>query len=219
MVACHQCGKDIRAGKKFCGSCGAQVSFPSFAQPENKKVCQKCGNRVKVQDKICALCGTGLPELSAQSEKQLSAGNRPMPRISARWPVGWEPPPIGKLMPPPPPLIGNVFRLSEAAPYLNAVRGISSARGWGRALLTLAVGMFILPFFDLRLLGEAQPGIAFLVGIISVILMVGGRAARRKQAYSIAPGQQTSHFSSQAQTMPPPSMAPRKPQRPTDLPE
>lgn len=53
-ATCHACGKPLKAGVKFCGSCGtvnAAVSVP--AAP----TCPHCGTPVRAGAKFCASCG------------------------------------------------------------------------------------------------------------------------------------------------------------------
>ncbi|MFW9939403.1 MAG: zinc-ribbon domain-containing protein [Candidatus Thorarchaeota archaeon] len=50
---CSHCGKRIRTGEKFCGSCGAELFWKG-------KLCSHCGKQVWLGDKFCISCGSKL---------------------------------------------------------------------------------------------------------------------------------------------------------------
>lgn len=65
---CPYCGKPLRPGANFCGSCGRTILAPSTAQPEGVSPaateiqCPSCGKPVRLGAKFCAHCGQPLPE-------------------------------------------------------------------------------------------------------------------------------------------------------------
>ncbi|MFX1344110.1 MAG: zinc-ribbon domain-containing protein [Promethearchaeota archaeon] len=50
---CSHCGKRVRVGEKFCGSCGAELFWKG-------KICSNCGKQVWMGDKFCGSCGAKL---------------------------------------------------------------------------------------------------------------------------------------------------------------
>jgi len=54
-AVCSQCGSKIKAGKKFCATCGAPVTT-SPATPVDRS-CSRCGQTVPARKKFCTSCG------------------------------------------------------------------------------------------------------------------------------------------------------------------
>ncbi len=50
---CPHCGRRVRTGEKFCGSCGTELFWKG-------KICSQCGKRVWLGDSFCVSCGTKL---------------------------------------------------------------------------------------------------------------------------------------------------------------
>jgi len=220
-MICPRCGRDNAVSKKFCTACGThlpttavadafashaaaqRLPFPfqeqcTPASPINLPItCQVCGAKLKEGKKFCVACGSHVKSYSLTDQEP------PQDHRQRRWPAGWEPPPIGSLIPPPPPSAGRIFKLVVSLPNLNRVAGVSASGRWGRALLTLGVGLFILPLFDLGFLGNFQPGIGFLTGILGIVLMISGSVGRRSPSSSLSAVQRSSLVTNQISTTPP----------------
>lgn len=56
MAQCPKCGKELKAGAKFCGGCGAKVEAAA-APVEDAVKCPKCGASLKPGKKFCGACG------------------------------------------------------------------------------------------------------------------------------------------------------------------
>jgi hypothetical protein len=142
--------------------------------------CQACGATLTGAKKFCVVCGA--------PAKRYASADQESPKVQheRRWHAAWEPPPIGRLIPPPPPPVGRIFRLVVTAPNLKRFTDISAAGRWGRALLTLGAGLFILPLFDWRFLGTSQAGIGFLIGTLGILFMIGGSRRRRSSSHSLS---------------------------------
>lgn len=55
---CPQCGAQVAAGVKFCGSCGTLLEEMDGAHGEAKKpTCPKCGAEIAIGKKFCVKCG------------------------------------------------------------------------------------------------------------------------------------------------------------------
>lgn len=50
-VCCGQCGKENKAGAKFCKFCGSPIA------EEKARFCTECGNKIKPGKKFCSACG------------------------------------------------------------------------------------------------------------------------------------------------------------------
>jgi len=50
QVSCPSCGKQVKAGAKFCSECGNQM--------KSTKSCTECGAEIKIAAKFCPECGT-----------------------------------------------------------------------------------------------------------------------------------------------------------------
>lgn len=50
-VCCGQCGKENKAGAKFCKFCGSPLI------EEKVRFCTECGNKIKLGKKFCSACG------------------------------------------------------------------------------------------------------------------------------------------------------------------
>ncbi len=60
---CPVCGKPVKAGSRFCMSCGASIPAeepaPAAASaPSQRAFCKSCGNPLRPGDKFCMKCGT-----------------------------------------------------------------------------------------------------------------------------------------------------------------
>ncbi len=60
--ACPQCGKAIKPGRKFCGSCGTPVALSAPPQTPAKLTCPQCHQPVNPGAKFCRNCGTLLAD-------------------------------------------------------------------------------------------------------------------------------------------------------------
>ena len=120
-TACPNCGKPVRPGASFCGSCGhiisstpspgAQASPPLSA----RSVCPHCGKPVRPGAKFCPSCGKAIAPAEVQPAAQPPADQAPPPTpqivsippkdASTPSPVHDQPPvPVrGPGMPAPPP--------------------------------------------------------------------------------------------------------------------
>lgn len=76
---CPKCGKELKAGAKFCGGCGTKIESPSAATK-----CPKCGKDLKPGAKFCGGCGTKIEAASAAAvaagETAAANGLKPEPR-------------------------------------------------------------------------------------------------------------------------------------------
>ena len=50
-VCCSRCGKENKAGAKFCKFCGSPIA------EEKARFCTECGNKIKPGKKFCSACG------------------------------------------------------------------------------------------------------------------------------------------------------------------
>ena len=50
-VSCGYCGKENKAGAKFCKFCGTALI------KEEVRFCTECGNKIKPGKKFCSACG------------------------------------------------------------------------------------------------------------------------------------------------------------------
>lgn len=48
---CPHCGEAVRAGAKFCGHCGKNITVPA------DNLCPACGGKVAPKAKFCGHCG------------------------------------------------------------------------------------------------------------------------------------------------------------------
>jgi len=65
MPACRSCGRDIAAGARFCGSCGAGTAGPAPEAPQSQArrtllTCAACGRETESSARFCAWCGRPL---------------------------------------------------------------------------------------------------------------------------------------------------------------
>ena len=63
MPFCHNCGKEVKEGTKFCSGCGASLSDEpqsSNTQQDNVSgtICPKCGSIVPFGSVACTNCGS-----------------------------------------------------------------------------------------------------------------------------------------------------------------
>ncbi len=61
QTTCPACGRQIRAGSRFCMNCGAQIqaAAPKTEQePPKSRFCMSCGSPLKPTDRFCMKCGT-----------------------------------------------------------------------------------------------------------------------------------------------------------------
>lgn len=61
MANCPKCGKELKAGAKFCGGCGTKIDAVA-ASADNAVKCPKCGAPLKPGKKFCGACGTKIEE-------------------------------------------------------------------------------------------------------------------------------------------------------------
>lgn len=65
MPFCHNCGKEVKEGTKFCSGCGtsliAESEDANIQQNDNLVVrCPKCGSPVPFGNVLCTNCGSQL---------------------------------------------------------------------------------------------------------------------------------------------------------------
>ena len=80
---CPHCGKPIRPGAKFCGSCGKtiQTAQPQPSSPDAQVACPHCGKPVRKDARFCASCGQSIPAPAATpSPQKPAAGPAPKPQ-------------------------------------------------------------------------------------------------------------------------------------------
>jgi len=63
MPFCHNCGKEVKEGKKFCSGCGASLTdeTPTSNTQQNNisgNPCPKCGSIIPFGNVACIQCGT-----------------------------------------------------------------------------------------------------------------------------------------------------------------
>jgi len=84
-ATCPNCGKPLRKGAKFCGSCGYEITSKqsvgaqsdSSASNEMKEICPYCGKKIRPGAKFCNSCGREIvwetedeiPEMIPESEQ------------------------------------------------------------------------------------------------------------------------------------------------------
>ena len=80
MVFCKNCGKELRAGARFCGNCGTQTGTNQTQNGEKRRQeyagklikCPACGERVQSFVAVCPCCGHELRNVSStDSVKEL----------------------------------------------------------------------------------------------------------------------------------------------------
>ena len=62
---CPKCGKEVKEGDRFCGSCGATIE-PIKVEKVGKRVCSKCGAELVEGAKFCSSCGARIGEISME---------------------------------------------------------------------------------------------------------------------------------------------------------
>ncbi len=65
LVSCPKCGKQVRAGAKFCTGCGFR--FEEKAQTEAVVVCPACGKQLRPGARFCTACGRKFTEDKPQA--------------------------------------------------------------------------------------------------------------------------------------------------------
>ncbi|MCY9692061.1 zinc ribbon domain-containing protein [Paenibacillus alginolyticus] len=53
-----ECGTQIHASDKFCGSCGKKVTVPEVVVNAEQTTCPACQEQISVTSKFCNCCGT-----------------------------------------------------------------------------------------------------------------------------------------------------------------
>lgn len=91
MTTCPNCGKQLRPGARFCGSCGATLpagssgkgqGAPAPAPAADTLPCPNCGKPVRKGAKFCSQCGhtiltEGAPGVPGAAEQTASPGGAP----------------------------------------------------------------------------------------------------------------------------------------------
>ena len=112
-ATCPNCGKPLRPGARFCGSCGFDVTAESPSHPpaespslhENGELCPHCGNKVRPGAKFCNTCGKTIvkekPEIPSQPavEPETPASREPVTEPEMKLP------PKESAAAPPPPVV------------------------------------------------------------------------------------------------------------------
>ena len=104
-ITCPNCGKPLRPGARFCGSCGHVLSASSAAQAvpapaeANTVACPQCGKPVRVGAKFCNNCGAVLQKEGTPS---------PVAEIPASGPTLKQPPAPNVAAPAAKPAAGGV---------------------------------------------------------------------------------------------------------------
>ena len=94
-TTCPNCGKPLRPGARFCGSCGYTISAGSAAKAvsapagEDTVACPQCGKPVRVGAKFCNNCGAVIQKEAAP--QPVPAIGKPAPELPVKQPV--QPPP------------------------------------------------------------------------------------------------------------------------------
>jgi predicted nucleic acid-binding Zn ribbon protein len=84
-LGCPHCGSTIRAGQRFCGSCGAALSIN----------CPSCGAYIHPGDRFCKNCGSAasasMPQQPAWGQQPSGLGQQPQPPPQYQQPQsgGW----------------------------------------------------------------------------------------------------------------------------------
>jgi hypothetical protein len=79
-ATCPECGKPLRPGARYCGSCGAVLSGASAARPEAFPpglTCSNCGNSLRLGARFCNRCGQPVNPGAAVTVPQAPAGAIP----------------------------------------------------------------------------------------------------------------------------------------------
>lgn len=93
-IICEKCGKEVRTGAKFCGSCGEPqeaVQVPPSTETD-QVACPHCGKPIRKDAKFCPSCGQSIPELSAAATTDTP---QPPPEPSSSDDLTPPPPPPG----------------------------------------------------------------------------------------------------------------------------
>jgi len=69
-ATCPNCGKPLRTGAKFCGSCGFEITSQKpeesqaqiLASNQSSDVCPHCGKSVRQGAKFCNSCGKSIDQ-------------------------------------------------------------------------------------------------------------------------------------------------------------
>lgn len=72
VVRCPQCGAEVQSGVAFCSSCGAPISKPEKAVPDDSIRCECCGSMVKRGTRFCTFCGKPIFETDSADESNSS---------------------------------------------------------------------------------------------------------------------------------------------------
>ena len=68
-MKCRVCGKELKAGAKFCGKCGTKVEIQKTNRLlESSNKCRVCGNELRHGAKFCPKCGTNVEKIKNVSE-------------------------------------------------------------------------------------------------------------------------------------------------------
>ena len=68
-MKCRVCGKELKAGAKFCGKCGTKVEIQKTDRLlESSNKCRVCGNELRHGAKFCPKCGTNVEKIKNVSE-------------------------------------------------------------------------------------------------------------------------------------------------------
>jgi hypothetical protein len=79
-ATCPECGKPLRSGARYCGSCGSIVSGAALARPEAippELTCTNCGNLLRSGARFCNRCGQPFIPDGAVTVPQALAGAIP----------------------------------------------------------------------------------------------------------------------------------------------
>lgn len=90
-VICSKCGKEVRPGARFCGSCGSPIEELQSPSPslEEQTICPHCSKPIRKDAKFCPSCGLSIPAAA---------------EVAPAAPTSEQPP--GAAIPPPPPSSG-----------------------------------------------------------------------------------------------------------------
>ena len=84
---CSKCGKEVAAGKRFCGACGQPTGAPAVPTPIDASpvlqpaasACTKCGTTIPPGKRFCKQCGHPAGEPVPPSVQVPSAASAPAP--------------------------------------------------------------------------------------------------------------------------------------------
>lgn len=159
-IACPNCGKPLRPGAKFCGSCGATLPAgpppraAAAAAPPDSVACPHCGKPVRPGAKFCSNCGKVIEAVSPEA----AATQVGKPPVSGP-PVGAYPGPAPTLQgaAPPPSASRESPRPAAAAPPPPVGSAKTSRRGLTLVLLAVLLAgcalLFVGGYFAATRLG------------------------------------------------------------------